>query len=91
MWNSDAISIPQSFSPEARYTVGKDIAAMQLIPAEDGARLGPISKIPKGAAIDILGEGFNERTLKIRYADSFYFIFSVDLELPPARAASAPG
>ena len=79
MWNSTALSIPQSSSPEVTYTLANDTPAMQLVVAEDGARLGPILKIPKGAVIDVFGEGFNERTLKVRYAGLFYFVFLADL------------
>ena len=89
MWNSEALNIPQTRSAEATYRLSKEIPGMQLVPVAGGARLGPILRIPKGATIEAFGEGFNERTLKIRYQGSFYFVFLSDLEAPLKAGAAA--
>jgi hypothetical protein len=81
MWNSGALSIPGPESlPGQSYTLTNDIPGMQLVAVGDGTRLGPILRIPKGADIDAFGEGFNERTQKIRYEGCFYFVFEADLK-----------
>lgn len=81
MWNGDALRIPDSSFPEATYTLSQDILAMQLVSVVGAeARLGPILRLPKSTTIDVFGEGFNERTLKIRHEGSFYFVFLVDFE-----------
>jgi hypothetical protein len=57
------------------------------VPTENGTRLGPIVSIPKGARLESCGFGFNERTIKARCQDRFYFIFLRDLEdVEPATA-----
>ena len=81
MWNGDALRIPDCSFPDATYTLSQDILAMQLVSMGGAeARLGPILRLPKGTRIDVFGEGFNERTVKIRHEGSFYFVFLADLE-----------
>ncbi|HSU31664.1 MAG TPA: hypothetical protein VLJ11_10535 [Bryobacteraceae bacterium] len=81
MWNSDALTIPKFSFPQATYTLSGDVAGMKLVCTGDGAaQLGPVLRLPKGASIEAFGAGFNERTFKVRYQGSFYFVFSADLE-----------
>jgi hypothetical protein len=87
--NEKALFIPGSRYSERICTLPKKIAAIQMIPTENGrAKLGSISQIPLGSQVEVFGGGFNDRTIKIRFRDSFYFVFSEDLELP--RANSVP-
>jgi hypothetical protein len=44
-----------------------------------------ITKLPKGAQLQIWAKGFNERTVKVKWKDSFYFVFLQDLEPDLAR------
>ncbi len=81
-----------SLSPpfEQTYTLGKNVSAIQVMAAEDGSRrLGLITQLPEGAQVDIGGPGFNDRTIKVRFGGSSYFIFLEDLEPMRKRAASA--
>jgi hypothetical protein len=63
------------------YTLSKSIAAIRALPPRAQAtRKGGISKLPKGAQVQIWAEGFNERTVKVKCKDLFYFVFIQDLE-----------
>jgi hypothetical protein len=75
----------------SRITLSKTIAAVNICKGDDGsARMGLIAQLPKGADLEICGEGFNERTLKVRWENQLYFVFSQDIVPPkPAHAASA--
>lgn len=72
-------------------TLSKVIAAINIRETEDGhTRLGLIAQLPTGAQLEVCGEGFNERTLKVRWEDRFYFVFVHDVEAKPkALKASA--
>lgn len=43
-------------------------------------RLGTIVQLPEGTQVEVCGEGFNERTVKVSYQGGFYFIFLEDVE-----------
>ena len=49
--------------------------------SDEGQSFGTITQLPRDADLEICGEGFNERTVKVRCADSYYFVFRDDLEL----------
>ena len=90
MWNPDALTIPVSMPTDANYTLSDDIWGMQLLPSGNGvASLGPLVKIPHGSRLDFCGQGFNERTLKVRCGDSFYFVFLQDLDMQRKPASLA--
>ncbi|HZQ54388.1 MAG TPA: hypothetical protein VFB14_19455 [Bryobacteraceae bacterium] len=76
MWNStDTLTC-------GSYTLSSEIYGMQLLPfGNSSVPLGPIIKIPIGARLDICGGGFDERTVKVRCADAYYFVFVQDLEM----------
>jgi hypothetical protein len=60
----------------------KNIAAIQVLPSESSTelRLGMITQLPSGAELIVCGDGFNDRTVKVRWAEGFYFVFLQDLE-----------
>ncbi|MBV9267340.1 MAG: hypothetical protein JO061_14305 [Acidobacteriaceae bacterium] len=71
------------------YLLSKNIAAIQVLPADGSAepRLGMITQLPRGAELRFCGEGFNGRTVKVRWGDGYYFVFLQDLEEPKTFAA----
>ena len=70
------------------YTLSKSIAAIRALPPRGRAtRAGGLLKLPKGAHIQIWAEGFNERTVKVKWKDLFYFVFVQDLE-PQSQSQS---
>jgi hypothetical protein len=84
MWNSTETLVDGS------YTLSKEIYGMQLLPFENGSvPLGPIIKIPTGARLDVCGSGFDGRTVKVRCADAYYFVFLQDLEIQRRIVAKA--
>jgi hypothetical protein len=73
-----------------RLTLSKNISAIPLVPSESGTeKLGVITQLPAGATVDVCGDGFNERTAKVRYADRYFFVFLQDLQEPGYLAATA--
>ncbi|MBV8809753.1 MAG: hypothetical protein JO033_13855 [Acidobacteriaceae bacterium] len=75
---------------ESSYTLGKKVSAIQILPpGEDGIRrLGLITQLPEGAEVNVGGPGFNDRTVKVSWEGSSYFIFLEDLDTVKKRVAS---
>ncbi|HZS53781.1 MAG TPA: hypothetical protein VFA65_05220 [Bryobacteraceae bacterium] len=44
--------------------------------------MSALTRLPSGATVDICGDGFNERTTKVRYCDGYFFVFLQDLPEP---------
>jgi hypothetical protein len=90
VWNSNAVLLPDTAVPNRVYTLSSDISAMQILPfAESGARLSPVSWLPRGAEIETCGVGFDDQTLKVCYQGQFYFVFLQDLDIQKKAAAAA--
>jgi hypothetical protein len=82
MVNSEALYIPKDYLPQRARIVPRRICAIELIAGHnERGRLGPITQLPQHAQLEICGDGFNERTVKVRCKDSFYFVFREDLEI----------
>jgi hypothetical protein len=81
--NEAALFIPPGLTTtRGPVTLAKPILAIQLVPKNDGsATLGTLTQLVAGTVIEICGDGFNERTTKIR-ADgrAYFFVFQHDLE-----------
>jgi len=73
------------FPPEApvaprRFALPEEIPALQLVATENGhARWGPLVRLPRGAEVSVSGEGFDDRTLRVRLDGCFYIVFKQDL------------
>jgi hypothetical protein len=75
---------------ERPYTLARNISAIQILSSDDGnPRLGPITQLPQGADVIVAGTGFNEGTVKVRCAGSWYYVFLEDLEPQKKRPALA--
>jgi hypothetical protein len=62
-------------------TLLKNIAAIELRPAEDGKpSLSAITQLPRDSELQICGPGFNPRTVKVSSSGQFYFVFLQDLD-----------
>lgn len=63
-----------------QITLSKNIPAIPLENAEDGQeRLGAISRLPRGAEVQICAPGFDPKTVKIVWLGQHYFVFIQDL------------
>jgi hypothetical protein len=77
---------PEHAAAPSVFTLSKPIAAINFYLTETGeARTGLIMQLPKDAAVEVCGGGFNDRTVAVRWKDSLYFVFLQDVE-PPADA-----
>ena len=84
--NKDALFIPHNAGAgapiEVSFRLSKSISAIQLHSNRMGseAKLGPVLQLPAGTRLFLCGTGFNERTVKVRLHDQFYFVFAEDVE-----------
>ena len=79
----DQISIPVCVSVEKIIRTQRNISAIRIERMENGsARLGALSEIPSGVQIEVCGAGFNDRTVKARYAEDFFFVYLQDIDTP---------
>ena len=63
------------------FTLPHNISAIQSLPeADGGVRLGTILQLPEGTQVRVCGDGFNERTVKVIWEGTYYFVFWEDLE-----------
>lgn len=68
--------------------LAKEVTAIQVVPTLGGRdRSGVIASLPCGATVNVCGSGFNQRTAKVRYRDSYFFVFLQDLEQPARYGA----
>lgn len=83
MWNDRALKSNISDEISRRVMLPKQVSAMQLLSGDAvPAKLGLITQLPSGAVVDICGDGFNERTAKVRYRECYFFVFLQDLQEP---------
>jgi hypothetical protein len=74
---------PEHAAARSVFTLSKPIAAINFHLTETGEpRTGLITQLPKDAAIEVCGGGFNDRTIAVRWKDSLYFVFLQDIEPP---------
>lgn len=87
MVNTASLFIPGPNHHGEKFWLSKCISAIQLVAAEDGgAKLGLLSQLGPGVTVEICGKGFDERTVKVRSSQQYYFVFLEDL---PSQAAAA--
>lgn len=81
--NQEALFIPEKAARGPTVSLSKFISAIQLQQRENGvgAKLGPLSQLGPGTTLVVCGEGFNERTVKVRVDEVCYFVFAQDIEL----------
>jgi hypothetical protein len=81
MIDSDALFIPDKQLCSKTVLLAKRIMAIELT-ADDtgGVKLGPLTALGSGAALEICGTGFNDRTIKVRTEGQCYFVFLKDIE-----------
>lgn len=80
MVNEEILRAPRAHRVPLSHSLAKNIAAIELGAAENGKpRLGPVLQLPNGSLLDVCGDGFNERTIKIRSNGKYYFVFKSDL------------
>jgi hypothetical protein len=72
------------------FCLQKNIAAIQVLPTgnSEEPRLGMITQLPAGAELQVCGEGFNERTMKVQWAGGLYFVFLQDVDSPLTMQAA---
>jgi hypothetical protein len=63
------------------YVLPKNTCAIQIIPdGYDRTRMGTLLRLPEGARIEVNGEGFDARTIRVAWEGNSYYVFREDLE-----------
>jgi hypothetical protein len=82
MADQQAIFIPEQCIGDRTCALLRNIAAVELVGnAQNRAGLGAVLQLPSGTRLQVCGHGFNDRTVKVRCNDKYYFVFSQDLAL----------
>ncbi len=65
-----------SFPKQARTC-----CAMQIVEGENGeSRMGLLTQISPATPLEVCGPGFNEKTVKVRLGDKYYYVFREDID-----------
>lgn len=89
MVNAQALFIPESPSVGRIFLLARSVCAISLERLPTGrVRLGSIVSLPEGAPLEICGEGFNERTVKIKWRGNCYFVLLEDVDTVNAKQES---
>ena len=81
--DNSAFFIPDTTVGGETIALSKPISAIQLLRKENGgAKLGLLSQLGPGTRVERCGDGFNERTAKVRANGQCYFVFRQDIESP---------
>jgi hypothetical protein len=80
MFDENALFIPERLKTDRSYSILHNISAIELVETDkDKAKLGAVMQLPSGTRVEVCGRGFNDRTVKIRSNDRYYFVFWQDL------------
>lgn len=73
--------LPSSFIPtDGLVVLQRCISAFPIAVGKDGkSEMAPIATLPEGAVLHAFGEGFDESTVRVRWAGQSYFVFRQDL------------
>ena len=71
----------EAAAPNSLYSLPKEIAAITAMADDESLRgLSSISTLPMGAKLELIGGGFNNRTVRVRWNEQMYFVYCQDLE-----------
>ena len=78
--NFDVLSVQGSEGNIRTVVLTRKASAVQLETIANGTpKLGLICQFPPGTQVELCGDGYSERTVKVRYRDNFYFVFRNDI------------
>lgn len=87
--DKSALFIPDEGLGGSPVVLARNISAIQLVKKEDGgAKLGFLVQLAAGTKVLLCGDGFNERTVKIRAEGNCYFVFRQDVSLDGSCSSS---
>jgi hypothetical protein len=71
---------------EENVLLSKHLSAIQVVQGDsDGHKLGGLTQLSAGTMLECCGDGFNERTVKVRVNGHYYIVFRQDLDLETTR------
>jgi hypothetical protein len=83
MISEATLFIPNGTEAGKRVQLFKSISAVQLVRKDNGgAKLGSLLQLRRGTLVECCGDGFNDRTIKIRANGEYYFVFLQDIKPP---------
>lgn len=79
--NKEALTFPAENLSFSRKVISRRISALQLVQVRGAqGKLGPLSQLAPGTDVEICGDGYNDRTTKVRVQGDYFFVFREDLE-----------
>lgn len=70
------------------HSLPRQISAIPLFHDVAGrVQLGTIVQLPAGAEVELCGDGFDRRTVKVQWGGGFYYVFAEDIEQRSAHLA----
>lgn len=81
MVDEQMLYMPKTETRVLSHLLARNISAIELTTGSTSgqSRLGPVQQLPYGSLLDVCGDGFNDRTVKIRSNGKYYFVFRSDL------------
>ena len=79
----ESIYIPDERVSGEKVQLSKTACAVQLIRNPNGAGLGPLRQLGVGTTVELCGDGYNDRTVKVRANGDCFFVFLEDLRSTP--------
>jgi hypothetical protein len=74
------MSVRDSEGDVRTVVLSRKASAVQLETRANGTpKLGLICQLPPGARVELCGDGYSDRTVKVRYRDNLYFVFRNDI------------
>ncbi len=81
MMSDEVLSIPDPVPSRQTFTLLRRISAIQLTRVDKHrGKLGNIVQLQPGTHLNLCGEGYNEKTVKVQVEGQFYFVFLEDLK-----------
>jgi hypothetical protein len=72
------------YAGASRAMNSNSLIAVQIVFSEDGREaMGPLTQLPKTSDLEACGAGFDERTIRVRFQGSDYYVFREDLQTVP--------
>jgi hypothetical protein len=65
----------------------RHLSAVSIVFTSGKKRFGPLVQIDSGSALELCGEGYSTKTVRVRFDGKYFFVFKADLRCLPADLA----
>jgi hypothetical protein len=85
----NALLVDGWLTPNHTYRLSEPATAFAIYPGTPEG-FGPLCELPAHADVEVCSDGFNDRTVKVRYGNCYYFVFWRDLATATDRVSAPP-